>query len=111
MIGILFPALTTCFCSLDLQSCYSQPNGKKVACGAWKLDSVDTNEEALEIAEIINHPEYNPSTFENDIAVLKVSGTFTCEQGKIWPACLPNEEVSFLYTNTNLIIFVYPLAL
>ena len=99
MIGIHnFKFFSSCINYFDFVSLIydlvSQPNGKKVACGAWKLDSVDTNEESLEITEIINHPEYNPSTSENDIAVLKVSGTFTCEQGKIWPACLPNEEVS-----------------
>ena len=81
---------------LKSSSSYSQLNGKKVACGAWTLDAVDTNEEALEVTEIINHPEYNPSTFENDVAILKVSGSFTCEQGKIWPACLPNEDVSLV---------------
>ena len=80
--------------------CYSStPNGKKVACGAWKLDAVDTNEESLAISEIINHPEYNPSTFENDVAILKVSGSFTCEPGKIWPACIPNEEVTSMHLN------------
>ena len=88
--------MTSFLSSLSLCILFSQPNGKKVACGAWTLDAVDTNEEALEVIEIINHPEYNPSTFENDVAILKVSGSFTCEQGKIWPACLPNEEVSLV---------------
>ena len=71
---------------------FSYPNGKQVACGAWKLDTIDTNEEALKVTEVINHPEYNWMTNANDIAILKVAGTFTCEQGKIWPACLPSEE-------------------
>ena len=92
MIGYNLSLLSkTSICFIFYNS--STPNGKKVACGAWKLD---TNEESLAISEIINHPEYNPSTFENDVAILKVSGSFTCEQGKIWPACIPNEEVSFL---------------
>ena len=54
---------------------------------------LDTNEERLTITEIINHPSYNDATFDNDIAVVKVSGSFTCSQGKIWPACLPNSQV------------------
>ena len=39
----------------------------------------------------------------NDIALLKVSETFNCEPGKIWPACLPNEEVlnNFEQTQEN----------
>lgn len=55
---------------------------------------LDTNEERLSITEIINHPDYDASTFDNDIAVIKVSGTFTCGQNtKILPACLPNTDV------------------
>ena len=68
-------------------------NGKKVACGAWKLDQTDTNEESLTITEIINHPNYVPSTNANDIAILKVSGSFNCVKDKIYPACLPNTNV------------------
>ena len=109
----VFKDLIGCFSFIDSRISQiflyqRQLNGKKVACGAWKLDSVDTNEESLEITEIINHPEYNPSTSENDIAVLKVSRTFTCEQGKIWPACLPNEEVSYILSNTIYRCFVNP---
>ena len=89
--------------SILINSYSSFPNGKKVSCGAWKLSAVDTNEEALNISEIINHPEYNPYTYENDIAVLKLNGSFNCSQGKIWPACLPNENVSIytFYTALN----------
>merc|ERR1719225_2277580 len=50
---------------------------------------LDTNEERLVITEIINHPNYNDNTFDNDIAVIKVSGLFTCGTN-IYPACLPN---------------------
>ena len=73
---------------------FSQPNGKKVACGAWKLNVVDSNEESLAITEIINHPQYVASTFVNDISIVKVTGSFNCSQGKIWPACVPNPNVS-----------------
>ena len=58
---------------------------------------LDTNEERLTITEIINHPDYNDDTLDNDIAVIKVSGTFTCGQNaKINPACLPNTEVKIV---------------
>ena len=56
---------------------------------------LDTNEERLTITEIINHPSYNDFTEENDIAVIKVSGSFTCSEDKIWPACLPSSQVGF----------------
>ena len=54
---------------------------------------LDTNEQRLNITQIINHPNFNPNIQENDIAVLKVSGSFTCSKDKIYPACLPNSEV------------------
>jgi len=72
------------------QGANASPGGKKVACGAWKLDATDTNEQSLTITEIINHPQYVDATSANDIAILKVSGTFTCATDKIYPACLPS---------------------
>ena len=61
--------------------------------GAAPLDS---NEERLNITEIIMHPYYNLLTIENDIAVIKVDGSFSCFPDKIYPACLPNTEVSLI---------------
>ena len=54
---------------------------------------LDTNEQRLTITQIINHPSYNDVTFDNDIAVIKVSGSFTCGT-RIAPACLPSSNVS-----------------
>ena len=68
----------------------------KVTCGDWKLDQTDTNEQSLVVSSVVNHPNYNTQTLENDIAVVKVTGSMTCEQGKIWPACLPNAAVTIL---------------
>ena len=75
-----------------------QPNGKKVSCGLHRVgidepSPMDTNEQRLTITEIINHPEYIYPEHENDIALLKVDGTFSCCAGKIWPACLPDKNV------------------
>ena len=75
------------------------PNGKMVSCGDWKLSQVDTYEVSLPISEIINHPDYNVIPEANDIAVIKVEGSFTCSQGKIYPACLPNKNVGFMQVN------------
>ena len=86
---------------------FSQPNGKKVACGAWKTSGVDSNEESRSITEIINHPQYVDGTEVNDISVLKVSGSFNCAQGKIWPACLPSTNVSsFLWLLSSKCLFL-----
>ena len=65
-----------------------------MTCGDWKLDQTDTNEMSLVVSSVVNHPGYNAATHENDIAVVKVAGSMTCEQGKIWPACLPNAAVN-----------------
>ena len=51
---------------------FSEPNGKKVVCGDWKLNTTDTYEEALSIIEIINHPNFDGASLVNDIAVIKV---------------------------------------
>ena len=59
----------------------------------WMPAPLDTNEERLTITEIVVHPDYNWITLENDIALLKVSGSFTCSEDKIWPACLPSSQV------------------
>ena len=49
---------------------------------------------STQVTEIVNHPSYEASTNKNDVAIIKVSGSFTCEQGKLWPACLPSTNVS-----------------
>ena len=69
-----------------------------VKCGDHLLDTADTNEQSRAITEIINHPDYDARSSKNDIALLKVSGSFTCSQGKIWPACLPNKNVRISLT-------------
>ena len=76
---------------------FSEPNGKKVVCGDWKLNTTDTYEQALPITQIIMHPNFDATSLKNDIAVVKVLGSFNCLQQKIYPACIPNEEVSLFY--------------
>ena len=61
--------------------------------GQFSPAPLDTNEQRLSITQIINHPNYNVNTLENDVAVIKVSGSFTCSKDKIYPACLPNSRV------------------
>jgi len=70
--------------------CFQGRSPAKVTCGDWRLDDTDTYEQSLEVSGVINHPSFNAATFENDIAVVKLNGSMTCSQGKIWPACLPN---------------------
>ena len=53
---------------------------------------LDPNEQRRTITEIIKHPNFNTAILDNDIAVIKVSGTFNCGTN-INPACLPNPNV------------------
>jgi len=90
---VIIVSAAHCFQGTD-----ANPNGKKVSCGAHMMGGgvtaapLDTNEERLTITEIINHPDFDYSTKENNIAVIKVSGSFSCSEGKIWPACLPSSQ-------------------
>ena len=69
-----------------------------LACGRNKMDpkrdpsSLENNEQRLTITKVITHPNFNDNTFENDIAVIKVDGKFTCKRRVLWPACLPNKD-------------------
>ena len=59
------------------------------------VSPLDSNEERLTITEIIRHPDFSETDAwaNNDIAVIKVDGSFSCSPDKIYPACLPNSEV------------------
>ena len=59
------------------------------------VSPLDSNEERLTITEIIRHPDFSETDAwaNNDIAVIKVSGSFSCSPDKIYPACLPSSEV------------------
>ncbi|XP_065223075.1 trypsin Blo t 3-like [Planococcus citri] len=46
----------------------------------------------LRIIEIIIHPGFNMSSFDNDIAILKLERTLSFNTPKIQPACLPSSE-------------------
>jgi len=70
--------------------CFKKDSPHKVTCGDWMIDGTDTFEQSREIREIIQHPSFDGTTFQNDIAVIEVHGKRLCSRGKIRPACLPN---------------------
>jgi hypothetical protein len=43
------------------------------------------------VAEIFQHPEYKPRTFNNDIALLRINGMISFSN-KIYPVCLPTKQ-------------------
>jgi secreted trypsin-like serine protease len=40
-------------------------------------------------ATIVVHPNYNPATLQNDIAIIRVSSPFSLSQNNINSGCLP----------------------
>lgn len=44
----------------------------------------------LQITKTVKHPEYNPDTVDNDIALLKIPASVKLDQQQSVPACLPN---------------------
>ncbi|XP_063117289.1 mannan-binding lectin serine protease 1 isoform X2 [Cavia porcellus] len=66
------------------------PSDFKIIMGKhWRRHS-DADEQHLRVKQIILHPLYNPSTFENDVALLELSESPTLNNF-VMPICLPEE--------------------
>ena len=96
LISLVLKYLQQSHCKTDN---FSDPDDIKVSCGAHRRGSFDTNEQRLTVTEIIDHPNYDHVTKQNDIAVVKVSGSFDCRTDTVFPACLPNPEVRAFLNN------------
>jgi secreted trypsin-like serine protease len=56
--------------------------------GEFNLKQAGDGELDFNVEKIIAHPEFNPKTFRNDIALVKLSQNVTTFNESIWPACL-----------------------
>ncbi|KAM6160967.1 mannan-binding lectin serine protease 1-like [Erethizon dorsatum] len=66
------------------------PSDFKIILGKhWRRRS-DADEQHLHVKQIILHPLYNPSTFENDVALLELLESPTLNNF-VMPICLPEE--------------------
>ena len=76
--------LTAAHCTL--MEHVSNASSIRVLLGEHNTDDSDFNR--VDVAEIINHPEYNERILDNDFAILRLANpvTFTNE---VSPACLP----------------------
>lgn len=74
--------ITAAHCVSDIA-----PSRVKVYAGLQKVSQL-SNADVRSVSAISSHPEYNPSTLENDIAVLKLSSSYTIS-AKIGACCLP----------------------
>ncbi|XP_067426900.1 serine protease 27-like [Thunnus thynnus] len=68
--------------------------GLAVVLGLQSQEGYNPNEVSRTVSQIINHPSYNPSTFDNDIALLQLSSPVTFNDF-ILPVCLAASDSTF----------------
>jgi len=72
----------------------------KVRLGDWDLSKNDEPFEAKEyrVAQVVVHPRFNPQTFQNDIAVLKLADPVDLgSYPNIRSACLSTPRDAYIY--------------
>ncbi|KAM9843848.1 polyserase-2 [Aulostomus maculatus] len=81
--------------------CFQSPstNGLVVSLGRQTQEGFNPNEVSRGVSQIINHPQYNPETFDNDISLLKLSLPVEFND-YIRPVCLAASESTF-FTGTD----------
>jgi len=65
--------------------------GYTVVAGDHDITDNEGTEQTRTIERIVNHPSYSPSTFENDISLMKVSQPFNLNQ-RVQPVALPSSH-------------------
>ena len=55
------------------------------------------------IAQVYSHPNYDPFTFENDVALFRLSSPLNMTRGNLKPICLPNGNTVEPPDNINMI--------
>ncbi|XP_042248354.1 serine protease 30-like [Thunnus maccoyii] len=68
--------------------------GLAVVLGLQSQVGYNPNEVSRRVSQIIKHPSYNPSTFDNDISLLKLSSLVTFNNF-ILPVCLAASDSTF----------------
>ncbi|XP_044187046.1 uncharacterized protein LOC122966781 [Thunnus albacares] len=68
--------------------------GLAVVLGLQSQEGSNPNAVSRTVSQIINHPSYNPSTFDNDISLLKLSSLVTFNDF-IVPVCLAASDSTF----------------
>ncbi len=70
------------------------PAALLVYLGRQSQEGSNPNEVTRTVTQIISHPDYNPTTINNDIALLKLSSSVTFTQF-ILPVCLAATDSAF----------------
>jgi len=60
--------------------CYDDPGSLSIGVHRHEIDDDNAHgcTEVIEVEDMINHPGYDPSTFDNDIALIKLKQPVTC---------------------------------
>ncbi|KAI3367398.1 hypothetical protein L3Q82_026259 [Scortum barcoo] len=56
------------------------PDGRKVVLGAHSLNEDEETKQTFDILELYNHPDFNPSNYDNDIALIKLDRPFNASE-------------------------------
>lgn len=92
--------LTAAHCFFDTEGNQSVQGGDiEVAVGQFDLTQI-TSAELVGVAEVIPHADYNPDTFDNDVAVLRLSSPVTSDP----VALLPKSDVDALIEGEKLLV-------
>eukprot|EP00795_Rhopilema_esculentum_P002651 gene2651-850_t len=62
--------------------------------GEHDLKTDSGHEQKIPIADLIFHPDYNPSNYDNDLALVKLSRKATIND-RVKTACLPDQNTTF----------------
>ncbi|XP_053194970.1 serine protease 27-like, partial [Scomber japonicus] len=86
---------------LTAAHCFDSTSTKHlvVVLGLQSLQGSNPNNVSLTVSQIINHPDYNNKTFDNDISLLKLSSPVTFSDF-IVPVCLAASDSTF-YDGVN----------
>ncbi|KAG9493928.1 hypothetical protein GDO78_001672 [Eleutherodactylus coqui] len=68
------------------------PSSFNIILGKHRTSKIDDTEQVLQAKNLILHPEYNRSTFQNDVALLELSYKASLND-YVMPVCLPQIEV------------------
>lgn len=90
---------TVSFSQLLMSPCVSLlfsigTSGLVVSLGRQSQEGLNPNAVSRTVAQIINHPNYNPSTSDNDISLLRLSSTVEFNNF-IRPVCLAASDSTF----------------
>ena len=80
--------LTAAHCFVGIPHLVLTASRIRVLLGEHNIADRVSNRFEHRVAEIINHPEFHPSTLDNDFAILRLSEAVAFTN-KVRPACLP----------------------